>query len=478
MNNAKIGTALLGGYLLGRSKKAKLALGLGALLAGSRMNPGQVGKALHESPFVHTLTDQVRSELTGAGKAAATNLLSAKAGNLADVIHERTSGLQGRAEAQDEEQEEEEEQDEEQDEENGEEPRGSPRASPGSPGRKPGRRPPGTRGAASPGSRARNSPASGRPPPHRAARAAAAAAARGRGGGTMAEDEATGRGSRGTGTKSKADEQVSGTQRLKEELEHYVEARLQVLLEGVGDRLGAGARRLGEAHVSPRGLTHAVARGGKKLGAHLPSGVGALTSTASHAKETASHAKDTVVGKAKQATGQGSGQSDDTDTGPGDDADTDSGDDADADTDTDSGDDKGKRSDPQSMGKGITVIEDIDVGVPVREAYGQWTQFQEFDRFAKGVVSVEQEDDTTTKWHLKVGKSKRQLRGMITEQVPDERIAWTSSGNAAPHRASSPSTRSRRTSPKCCSSCGTSPRGRWRRSGAGCGPRAAAPASI
>ncbi|WP_406202425.1 MULTISPECIES: ABC transporter substrate-binding protein [unclassified Streptomyces] len=124
MNNAKIGTALLGGYLLGRSKKAKLALGLGALLAGSRMNPGQVGKALHESPFVHTLTDQVRSELTGAGKAAATNLLSAKAGNLADVIHERTSGLQGRAEAQDEEQEEEEEQDEEQDEENGEEPRG------------------------------------------------------------------------------------------------------------------------------------------------------------------------------------------------------------------------------------------------------------------------------------------------------------------------------------------------------------------
>ncbi|MEJ8669416.1 hypothetical protein WKI71_16210 [Streptomyces sp. MS1.AVA.1] len=257
---------------------------------------------------MHTLTDQVRSELTGAGKAAATNLLSAKAGNLADVIHERTSGLQGRAEAQDEEQEEEEEQDEEQDEENGEEPRGSPRASPGSPGRKPGRRPPGTRGAASPGSRARNSPASGRPPPHRAARAAAAAAARGRGGGTMAEDEATGRGSRGTGTKAKADEQVSGTQRLKEELEHYVEARLQVLLEGVGDRLGAGARRLGEAHVSPRGLTHAVARGGKKLGAHLPSGVGALTSTASHAKETASHAKDTVVGKASRPPGRGPGR--------------------------------------------------------------------------------------------------------------------------------------------------------------------------
>ncbi|WP_328427534.1 ABC transporter substrate-binding protein [Streptomyces sp. NBC_00443] len=129
MNNAKIGTALLGGYLLGRSKKAKLALSLGALLAGSRMNPGQVGKALQESPFVHTLTDQVRSELTGAGKAAATNLLSAKAGNLADALHERTSGLQEGAEAQEEEQDA--EPDEEPDEENGEEPRGKSQGKPG-----------------------------------------------------------------------------------------------------------------------------------------------------------------------------------------------------------------------------------------------------------------------------------------------------------------------------------------------------------
>ncbi|MFC8092325.1 hypothetical protein [Streptomyces sp. NPDC057301] len=150
----------------------------------------------------------------------------------------------------------------------------------------------------------------------------------------MAEGEATGRGSRGTGTKAKADEQVSGTHRLKDELEHYAEARLQMLLEGLGDRLEAGARRLGEAHLGPRGLTHAVARGGKKLGAHLPSGVGVLTSTASHAKETASHAKGTVVGRAKQATGQSD----------------------DADTETNSGHDKGKRSDPQSMGKGIKVL--------------------------------------------------------------------------------------------------------------------------
>ncbi|MEY9991503.1 cobalamin biosynthesis protein CobT [Streptomyces sp. V4I8] len=98
MDNAKIGTALLGGYLLGRTKKAKLAISLGALLAGSRIKPGQVGKALQESPFVHTLTDQVRSELTGVGKAAATTVLSSKADHLAETLHQRTAGLRGEAE--------------------------------------------------------------------------------------------------------------------------------------------------------------------------------------------------------------------------------------------------------------------------------------------------------------------------------------------------------------------------------------------
>lgn len=98
MDNAKIGTALLGGYVLGRSKKAKLAISLGAMLAGSRIKPGQVGKALQESPFVHTLTDQVRSELTGVGKAAATTVLSSKADHLADTLHRRTAGLRGEAE--------------------------------------------------------------------------------------------------------------------------------------------------------------------------------------------------------------------------------------------------------------------------------------------------------------------------------------------------------------------------------------------
>ncbi len=219
----------------------------------------------------------------------------------------------------------------------------------------------------------------------------------------MAERKATERGSGGTGTMTKADEWVPGAGRLKDELENYVQARLQMALEGMGDRLGESARRLGEAHIGPRGLADAVAKGGKKLGAHLPTGMGALASTASHAKDSAAHAKDAVVDKAKDAAGHLPGQSRDKDPG----------------------------NDPDSMGKGLTIIEDIDVGVPVREAYDQWTQFQEFDRFAKGVVGIEQQDDTTARWHVKVAKSDRRFRSTITEQVPDERIAWTSTGDKA-----------------------------------------------
>ncbi|MGC0334183.1 hypothetical protein RKD23_007173 [Streptomyces sp. SAI-170] len=99
MDKAKIGTALLGGYLLGRSKKAKLAVGLGAMLAGSRIRPDQIGKTLQESPFLKDISKQVRSELTGAGKAAASSVLTAKADSLADALQARTSGLRQKSRA-------------------------------------------------------------------------------------------------------------------------------------------------------------------------------------------------------------------------------------------------------------------------------------------------------------------------------------------------------------------------------------------
>src|SRR3954447_317757 len=80
-------------------------------------------------------------------------------------------------------------------------------------------------------------------------------------------------------------------------------------------------------------------------------------------------------------------------------------------------------------GKATVIAESIEIGVPVSVAYNQWTQFQEFGQFTKGVQSVEQEDETTTNWKAKVAFSTRSWNANITEQVPDERIAWTSDGD-------------------------------------------------
>jgi uncharacterized membrane protein len=78
--------------------------------------------------------------------------------------------------------------------------------------------------------------------------------------------------------------------------------------------------------------------------------------------------------------------------------------------------------------KFVSIIEDIHIGVPVDVAYNQWTQFQEFGTFTKGVESVEQADEVTTNWRAKVFKSRRSWKATVTEQVPDRRIAWTSEG--------------------------------------------------
>jgi len=79
--------------------------------------------------------------------------------------------------------------------------------------------------------------------------------------------------------------------------------------------------------------------------------------------------------------------------------------------------------------KATVVEESIDIGVPVGVAYNQWTQFQEFGRFSKGVQSVNQEDEVHTNWKAKVAFSNRSWDSTITEQVPDQRIAWTSDGS-------------------------------------------------
>jgi uncharacterized membrane protein len=62
----------------------------------------------------------------------------------------------------------------------------------------------------------------------------------------------------------------------------------------------------------------------------------------------------------------------------------------------------------------------------VRTAYDQWTQFEEFPRFMDGVESVRQIDDTHLHWVAEVTGQRREWDAEITEQHPDERIAWTS----------------------------------------------------
>ena len=72
------------------------------------------------------------------------------------------------------------------------------------------------------------------------------------------------------------------------------------------------------------------------------------------------------------------------------------------------------------------IIETIDVDVPVRTAYNQWTQFESFPHFLDEVESITQTDATHTHWKVKVGGFEREFDAEITEQHPDERVAWRS----------------------------------------------------
>jgi len=76
------------------------------------------------------------------------------------------------------------------------------------------------------------------------------------------------------------------------------------------------------------------------------------------------------------------------------------------------------------------ILETIDVDVPVRTAYDQWTQFESFPQFMEGVESVRQLDDTTLEWTADIAGQRKVWKAEITEQTPDQRIAWTSTSGA------------------------------------------------
>ncbi len=73
-----------------------------------------------------------------------------------------------------------------------------------------------------------------------------------------------------------------------------------------------------------------------------------------------------------------------------------------------------------------TIEKSIEVRAPVRSVYNQWTQFEDFPRFMEGVESVHQQGDKHLHWEAKVGGKKQEWDAVISEQIPDKRVAWTS----------------------------------------------------
>lgn len=94
-----------------------------------------------------------------------------------------------------------------------------------------------------------------------------------------------------------------------------------------------------------------------------------------------------------------------------------------------------------------SVTQSVDVDAPVHTVYNQWTQFESFPQFMGGVEQITQLDDRRTHWVTTIGGQRREFDTTITEQHPDERVAWTSTdgtshaGVVTFHRLSDAATR-------------------------------------
>jgi uncharacterized membrane protein len=174
--------------------------------------------------------------------------------------------------------------------------------------------------------------------------------------------------------------------RLKAEVQDYLAAQATRLLTGVGTKLGETTGKLNDiAEGNSPGFAKLALDGGRKL-AEGKSPVRAAVEVG------AGKVKDNVVGAFKNLAGG-----------------------------------KGRKKGGGGQ-KPTVIIEYVDVGVPLRTAYDQWTQYQDFSTFAKGVKSANRADDTSSDWQLKVFWSNRSWKAKTTEQVPDDRISWTSEG--------------------------------------------------
>ncbi|MET8689914.1 SRPBCC family protein [Streptomyces sp. NPDC004732] len=172
--------------------------------------------------------------------------------------------------------------------------------------------------------------------------------------------------------------------RLKEEAQAYLMAQAERMLVGVGHRLGGATVKLNDiAEGKSPGFGKLAAQAGKKVAEGKGPVRSALELGGSHLKDKVTDAFKGLGGKRKKG---GAGQ------------------------------------------KPTVILEYVDVGVPLREAYDQWTQYQEFSTFAKGVKGATVASDTDSDWKLKVFWSNRSWKAHTTEQVPDQRITWTSEG--------------------------------------------------
>ena len=77
-----------------------------------------------------------------------------------------------------------------------------------------------------------------------------------------------------------------------------------------------------------------------------------------------------------------------------------------------------------------SVTKSIEVNVPVRTAYNQWTQFEQFPQFMEGIKSVKQLDSKRLHWVANIAGKEEEWDAVITEQTPDQRIAWHSTTGA------------------------------------------------
>ncbi|MCG7202551.1 SRPBCC family protein [Streptomyces arenae] len=182
-------------------------------------------------------------------------------------------------------------------------------------------------------------------------------------------------------------------ERLKAEVQEYLAAQAQRLLVGAGTKLGEATGKLTDiAEGNSPGFGKLALDAGRKVA----EGKGPVRSAL---ELGLSHAKDTVMDKVKNLGGG-----------------------------------KGKGKGKGSGQKPTVIIESVDVGVPVRTAYDQWTRYQDFSTFAKGVKSAGRADDTTSDWQGKIWWSSRSWKGKTLEQVPDYRIQWSSEGAKGTHK--------------------------------------------